>query len=120
MRLPFATTVHEHCLALPDATMDHTFGPETSIYRIGNKIFALLAAETSPPWLSMKCEPGHALLLRDAFTEVSPGYHMSKRHWNTVILGGSVPEDEILSWIDDSYDLVRAGLPRGAVARTDR
>ncbi len=84
-------------------------------------MFAIVSVEGAPWQLSLKCDPGHAVALREQFPAVTAGYHLDKRHWNTVVLDGSVPDDLLDEWIHDSYDLVLAGLSRAqraALART--
>ena len=108
MRRSFATIV----LRLPGTEETFPFGPETSVFKVAGKMFALsqLAAESLR--VSLKCEPQLAEALRAAHAEVIPGYHLSKRHWNTVIIGGSLPEETICDMIEDSYDLVVSKLPQ--------
>jgi predicted DNA-binding protein (MmcQ/YjbR family) len=95
----------------PAASEDFPFGPETAVYRVHHKIFALLTLEQGEARVSLKCDPSEALALRDLFKAVTPGYHLNKKHWNTVILDGTVPIGEIRRMIDNSYALVIAGLP---------
>jgi len=102
-----------HCLSRPGATEEYPFGPGYPVFKVAGKIFAiLLRLDTDPPWLNLKCHPLHAEVLRAYYPAVRPGYHMNKRHWNTLILDGSIPDDEIFSMIDDSYALVLAALPK--------
>lgn len=82
--------------------------------KVGGKLFAIIADEADPLTLSLKCEPDVAVMLRNHYSAVGPGYHLNKKHWNTVTLDGSVPKKEIREWIDDSYDLVLEKLPRKA------
>lgn len=107
-----AAGLRAHCLAKPGATDQHPFGPDTLVVKVAGKVFALLTEEAEPPRISLKCDPGWASVLRETHPAVRPGYHLNKRHWNTVTLDGTIAEDEIRDWIDDSYDLVVAGLPR--------
>ena len=100
------------CLERPGAVEDFPFGPETSVFRVEGKMFALSALAREPLSVNLKCEPGLAEALRDAYPAVRPGWHMNKRHWNTVTLDGSLPEETVLAMIEDSYDLVVAGLSR--------
>ena len=102
----------EYCLTKRGATEDSPFGPEHLVFKVGGKMFALLAFEEVPPTANLKCDPDLALELRDRFAEVRPGYHMNKRHWNTLIIGGGIPEQELRKMIDHSYDLVFRGLPK--------
>ena len=90
------------------------FAPELPVYKVMGKMFALLWAEDNPPRLNLKCDPYHAELLRETFPAVIPGYHMNKRHWDTVIIDGSLPDDVLKDMIDESYDLVVDGLTRAA------
>ena len=75
-------------------------------------MFAIVSVHAEPPAVSLKCDPEWSEVLRNAYPAVQPGYHLNKRHWNTVVLDGSIPDDEIAGMVDDSYDLVVAGLPR--------
>src|SRR5690606_9566295 len=80
-----------HCLALPEAEETFPFGPDVVVYKVRGKIFALALLDDVPPRLNLKCDPDRALELRDRYPGITPGYHMNKRHWNTVRLDGSVP-----------------------------
>jgi predicted DNA-binding protein (MmcQ/YjbR family) len=102
-------------LAQPGADEAFPFGAETAVFRVVGKMFAILV--DAPVRLSLKCNPGEAEALRATFPAVQPGYHLSKRHWNTVAIDGSVPDDLIREWIADSYDLVVAGLSK-AIQKT--
>jgi predicted DNA-binding protein (MmcQ/YjbR family) len=100
-----------HCLAKPGTSEEHPFGPGALVCKVGGKLFAILGEDADPVTISLKCEPEVAELLRGSYDAVEPGYHLNKRHWITVTLDGSIG-DEVLDWIDDSYDLVVDGLPR--------
>jgi predicted DNA-binding protein (MmcQ/YjbR family) len=102
------------CLGMPGATEDFPFNPETSVFKVGGKIFAITALEGRPLNVSLKCEPGLAEQLRADYPAITPGYHLNKRHWNTVVLDGSLPDRMVRDLIEDSYDLVVASLPRAA------
>jgi predicted DNA-binding protein (MmcQ/YjbR family) len=104
-------------LGLPEAAMDHAFGPETNVYKVEGKVFAILLPGGDPPHVTLKCEPGLALELRAQFPEVTPGYHTDKKHWNTVRLDGDVPADELRDMIEHSYERVVAGLPKAVRVR---
>jgi predicted DNA-binding protein (MmcQ/YjbR family) len=80
--------------------------------KVGGKIFAIIAEEADPLSVSLKCEPEIAVALRKRYAAVRPGYHLNKRHWNTVTLDGTVGDGQVREWIDDSYDLVVDSLPR--------
>lgn len=106
--------LREHCLGKPGVTEGFPFGEEVLVFKVAVKMFALVNVERLPTPLSVKCEPAHALELRDRYPAVQPGYHLNKNHWNTVEVDGSVPDRELRAWIDDSYRLVASGLPRSA------
>ena len=82
------------------------FGPEALVYKVMGKMFALIAWEENPLHITLKCDPDFALALRAKYPAITAGYHMSKKHWNTILLDGSIPEEEVLEMIDDSYALV--------------
>lgn len=96
------------CRSLPGATEGYPFGEGVLVFKVGGKIFAILAANS----VSLKCDPGYAVALREQYPSVTAGYHLDKRHWNTVELDGSVPSDVLSEWIEDSHDLVVASLTR--------
>lgn len=100
-----------YCLAKKGATADFPFDEETLVFKVVNKMFALTVA-TRPEWVNLKCDPARALELRATYEEVQPGYHMNKRHWNTVRLSGRLTDSQIEGLIDHSYDLVVKGLTR--------
>ena len=99
------------CLSFPGAAETFPFGPKTSVFKVAGKMFALSRLKGTPLCVSLKCEPALAAALRDAHAAVTPGYHLNKRHWNTVIIDGSLPERTIKNMIEDSYDLVVSALP---------
>jgi len=99
------------CLQPAGAAEEFPFGPETSVFKVAGKIFALSALGSPPVRVSLKCEPGLAEQLRDAHPQIVPGYHLNKRHWNTVSVDG-LPDAMVLDMIEDSYDLVVSALPR--------
>ena len=106
-------TFREYCLSKPGAAEDSPFGPEHLVFKVGGKMFALLALEEVPATANLKCDPDLALELRDRYEEVRAGYHMNKKHWNTVqISGGGIPGPELTKMIDHSYELVRKSLPK--------
>ena len=109
--------VRARLLALPGATPTYPFGAQPLVVKAGGKMFALLDETAAPLSLSLKCEPAHAQFLRDSFAAITPGYHLNKQHWNTVLLDGSIPAEGIQSMIEESYRLVVAGLSRAARAR---
>ncbi len=97
----------------PEAVEDYPFGPDVLVLKIAGKMFATLSETPgNAARMNLKCDPDEAVMLRDIFPAVLPGYHMNKRHWNTIVLDGSIPRGEIERMIDNSYSLVVAGLPR--------
>ncbi|MDA8961738.1 MmcQ/YjbR family DNA-binding protein [Congregibacter sp.] len=100
-----------YLLGRPEAWEDYPFGPGVAVLKVQNKMFATLGTEDGVARMNLKCEPNEALMLRDIFEAVMPGYHMNKRHWNTVLLDDSIPKGEIERMIDNSYALVVQGLP---------
>jgi predicted DNA-binding protein (MmcQ/YjbR family) len=106
------TALQAYLLAKKGVTEERPFGPEALVYKVMGKMFALIAWESTPLTISLKCDPDEALFLRDIYTAVRPGYHLNKKHWNTVTIDGSVPEKEFLHMIDDSYNLVVKGLTK--------
>lgn len=105
-------TLQAYLMAKKATTEDTPFGPDALVYKVMGKMYALVAWEAEPLTITLKCEPGQALFLRDVYPAVKPGYYMNKNHWNTITVDGSIPEPELLGMIDDSYDLVVSGLPR--------
>jgi len=103
--------LRDHCLSFTGAGLTFPFGPETSVFKVAGKIFALSALDQHPLRVSLKCEPLIAEQLRAAHPSVLPGYHLNKRHWNTVLVDGALPEQMIRDMIEDSYDLVVSELP---------
>ena len=99
------------CLSLPHTVEDTPFGPQALVYKVAGKMFALLMPDDVPARLNLKCEPEYALELRDRHAAIRPGYHMNKRHWNTLTLDGSLPSRLVHDLIRHSYDRVIAGLP---------
>ena len=97
-------------LSLPESLEDFPFGPETPIFKIKNKWFGFLRYKNNIAHINLKCNPEEAMVIRDIFEAVIPGYHMNKEHWNTVILNGTVPKEEIEKMIDTSYSLVVGNL----------
>ncbi len=100
-----------YCLGKPDATESFPFDGTTLVFKVKGKMFALLNLKDKPS-ISLKCDPEKAIDLREHYPSVLPGYHMNKRHWNTVLLDLTVDDALIRSWIDDSYALVAGKLPK--------
>jgi predicted DNA-binding protein (MmcQ/YjbR family) len=101
----------EYCLSKPGVTESFPFNNQTLVFKVMGKMFALADVDTFVS-INLKCDPEKAIQLREEYPEVTPGYHMSKKHWNTVQTKGSVPDNRLMEWIDDSYDLVVSGLTR--------
>ena len=112
-----ADALRRWCLERPGAAEEFPFGPNTSVFKVAGKMFALSALESRPLRVSLKCEPELAEQLRATYPAVAPGYHLNKRHWNTVTLDGSIPDRTVLDMVEDSYDLVVAGMPRSTRER---
>jgi len=103
--------VRQICLDQPGAEEDFPFGPDTRVFKIiGKKMFALMPVEADPPTINLKCDPFHARLLRENYEAVQPGYHMNKKHWNTVTIDGAIPDDEVIEMVEESYALVLKGM----------
>ena len=100
------------CSAKPGSAEDYPFGDEVAVFKVAGKIFALSRLTDDPLRVSLKCEPALAEQLRAAHAAVIPGYHLNKRHWNTVVIDGSLPRAMIEDMVEDSYDLVVSKLSR--------
>lgn len=104
--------IREYCLKKKGVTEEFPFDEETLVFKVAGKIFLLVSLDSIPLQFNVKCDPEVATDLRERYESVEPGYHMNKKHWNTVIIDGSVPDKIILEWINDSYSLVIAGLKK--------
>lgn len=93
-------------MSLPDAKLDYPFGEQTAVYKANDKMFALIAEKTDPLRISLKCDPQLAQLLREKYESVQPGFHLNKRHWNTILLTGQLSDQEVKDLILHSYHLV--------------
>jgi predicted DNA-binding protein (MmcQ/YjbR family) len=98
-------SLREYCISKKSATESFPFDEETLVFKASGKIFALVNLDGDLS-INLKCDPCKAIELRERYAAVTPGYHMNKKHWNTIIIDGTVPDKEIFSWIDHSYDLV--------------
>ena len=107
-----AKAAQAYLLSKPEAREDFLFGPDVAVMKVRDKMFATLGEEQGEGRMNLKCDPDQAQALRDIFEAVIPGYHMNKKHWNTIKLDGSIPAGEIQRMIDHSYALVVAGLPK--------
>ncbi|WP_414942172.1 MmcQ/YjbR family DNA-binding protein [Amycolatopsis sp. cmx-11-51] len=100
------------CLGFPGARAEFPFDEHSSVFKVAGKMFALSALKAKPLRISLKCEPDLAVRLRAEHPAIIPGYHLNKQHWNTVELDGSLTDDFVREMLEDSYDLVVAGLPK--------
>lgn len=107
-----AEQLRDYCLSLLGTAEEFPFGPDTSAFKVAGKIFALSRLSEEPLRISLKCDPPLAEELRKAHPAVTPGYHLNKRHWNTVIIDGSLSDEMIRDLVEDSYDLIVSKLPR--------
>jgi predicted DNA-binding protein (MmcQ/YjbR family) len=107
-----AAALRRWCLAQAGAIEDFPFGPEHSVFKVGGKMFALSTLDRTPLEVSVKCEPELAIQLRESYDAIRPGYHLNKRHWNTITLDGSLSDQLARDLIEDSYDLVASALPK--------
>jgi predicted DNA-binding protein (MmcQ/YjbR family) len=98
--------VEEYLLSMPGVSLDYPFGENTAVYKANDKMFALVAENKQPVQISLKCDPLLAETLREKYETVMPGYHLNKKHWNTIVLTGQLSWDEIKDLIRLSYDLV--------------
>ena len=109
-------TLRAYCLSEPAAEESFPFGADTLVFKVAGKIFLLFSLNADPLQFNAKCDPDKAVELREEYPSVQPGYHMNKKHWNTIIVDGSVPVRLLKEWIDHSYNLVVESLPAKAKA----
>lgn len=107
--------IREYCLKKKGVTEDLPFDEETLVFKVMGKMFLLVSLEKVPLQINLKCDPEKAVELREQFESVQPGYHMNKKHWNTVTIDGSIPKKELFEWIDNSYNLVVSGLKKSDI-----
>jgi predicted DNA-binding protein (MmcQ/YjbR family) len=100
-------TVEEYVLSMPNARLEYPFGEGVAVYKAGDKMFALIAEDKDPVQISLKCDPALAVILREKYETVMEGYHLNKKHWNTIVLTGQVPWEEVQGFIRHSYELVK-------------
>lgn len=103
--------LRDYCLEKADTTEGLPFGDDTLVFKVKNKMFALANLD-GPLRVNLKCDPGRAIELREKYESVIPGYHMNKKHWNTIISDGGLPDSEIFELVDHSYNLVLASIPK--------
>lgn len=109
--------IKNYLLSKPEAWEDFPFGPQAAVYKLQKKMFALLMFRNDCWQVNLKCDPDQAFALRDIFAAVLPAYHMNKTHWNTVLLDGTVPDNELQRMIDHSYGLVAGSLKKSEQKR---
>ncbi len=102
----------QRCLAYPRVEETSPFGPDVLVYKVYGKMFALTNPDRFPPTVNLKCDPDKALELRDRYDAVQPGYHMNKKHWNTLTLDGTVPSEEVEEMVEQSFRLVVKSLKK--------
>jgi predicted DNA-binding protein (MmcQ/YjbR family) len=102
-----------YCLQKPGVEETLPFGPDTLVYKVNGKVFLLTGLESHPLQFNVKCDPDKAIELREEYPEhVLPGYHMNKKHWNTIVADGTIPQKQVREFIDHSYDLVKSKKPK--------
>jgi predicted DNA-binding protein (MmcQ/YjbR family) len=101
--------VEKYILSMPDAKLDYPFGNDVAVYKVDDKMFALIREKSDPLQLSLKCDPLLAVTLREKYETVLAGYHLNKKHWNTILLTGQLPWEEVQGLIRHSYNLVTEG-----------
>ncbi len=101
-----------YCMSKPATSEDFPFDETTLVFRVKGKIFALVDIEERPMHVNLKCDPRHAEELRERYEDVQPGYHMNKKHWNTVNFNGAIPTSELKAMIDESYERVVQSLKK--------
>ncbi len=104
--------IHKYCLSKKSSVEDYPFDDETLVFKVGGKIFALIPLEKIPLQINLKCDPEKAIELREEYENVQPGWHMNKKHWNTIIVDGNIRWSDVKDWIDHSYDEVVKGLKK--------
>ena len=95
-------------MSMPNARLEYPFGEDVAVYKVGEHMFALIAEGKEPVSLSLKCDPQLAVVLREKYETVQAGYHLNKKHWNTIVLTGQLPWEEVQGLVRHSYDLVAA------------
>ena len=98
-------TLREYCISKKNVTESFPFGDDTLVFKAAGRIFVLANLDGDLS-INLKCDPALAIELRERYSSVTPGYHMNKKHWNTIYLDGTIPDKEVFSWIDHSYELV--------------
>ena len=104
--------LQKYLLSKPQTTEEKPFGPQVLVYKVLGKMYALVAWEEDPLRISLKCDPEDAIVLRKHYKAITAGYHLDKKHWNTIVLDGSVPDEEVFEMIDDSFELIVEKMPK--------
>ncbi len=104
--------LRDYCLSKKGVEETLPFGPETLVFKVMGKVFLLAGLDSRPLQFNVKCNPEKAIELREEFDCVLPGYHMNKKHWNTIIVNGTASKKQLHEWITDSYNLVVSGLSK--------
>ena len=110
----------DYCLSLPEAVEETPFGPDVLVYKVCGKMFAATSPDDVPSRINLKCDPDKALDLRDKYEGIIPGFHMNKKHWNTILLDGEIPSELLKDLTKHSYDLVVASLKKADRERIQR
>ena len=105
-------TIREYCLKKKGVTEEFPFNETTLVFKVMNKMFLLASLDSVPLRINLKCDPEKAIEMREQYDSVEPAYHMNKTHWNSVVIDRTIPDREILTWIDNSYNLVVNGLKK--------
>ncbi|MDF1799634.1 MAG: MmcQ/YjbR family DNA-binding protein [Planctomycetota bacterium] len=112
-------TIRDHLLAMPGSVESQPFGPDVLVFKVANKMFALVGWKNDPLTINLKADPDDAVLQRERHAAINPGYHMSKVHWNTVTLDKSLADDDVFELVQASYDLILGSLTKKARADFD-
>ncbi len=102
--------IRKYCASKKGVIEDFPFDFSTLVFKVGNKMFAITNIDSEELTLNLKCDPALSIQLRSQYPEIMPGYHMNKKHWNTILINGNIPDAEVLKLIDHSYNLVVSGL----------
>jgi predicted DNA-binding protein (MmcQ/YjbR family) len=106
--------LRDYCMCKKHVEEYFPFDEKTLVFKVKGKVFLLTDIQSNPLQFNVKCDPEIAIQLRENYSCITPGFHMNKKHWNTIICDGSLPKTELIKWIDHSYDLVYSGLSKKA------
>jgi predicted DNA-binding protein (MmcQ/YjbR family) len=109
---PMVEPLREYLLAKPGSVEDYPFGPQVMVFKVGDKIFAFLAWEENPTYVSVKCDPERSVELREQYSGINGAYHLNKKHWHSIAMDGSVDLELTKELIDEGYELIKASLPQ--------